>query len=102
MTFLAKKASYGPCIGTIRKHLIGSSLGARRLVEIAAGHVEAFLEAKSSELAAETLNHLRGYLGRAFKMARQVASLRRTESGPLPTGLKLCRRGLAIASAKRA
>jgi hypothetical protein len=27
--FLAKKASYGPCIGTIRKHLVGSSLGAR-------------------------------------------------------------------------
>ena len=27
--FLKRKVSYGPCIGTIRKHLVGSGLGAR-------------------------------------------------------------------------
>jgi integrase len=70
--FLKRKVSYGPCIGTIRKHLIGSALGARRLVDVTAGDVEAFLEEKSRELAAETLNHLRGYLGRAFTMARRA------------------------------
>jgi len=70
--FLKRKVSYGPCIGTIRKHLVGSALGARRLVDVTAGDVEAFLEEKSHELAAETLNHLRGYLGRAFTMARRA------------------------------
>jgi integrase len=69
-----EEGSYGPCIGTIRKHLVGS-LGARRLVEVAPGHIEAFLEEKSCALAAETLNHLRGYLGRAFKMARRSRRL---------------------------
>ena len=70
--YLKRKVSYGPCIGTIRKHLVGSWLGARRLVEVTAGDIEAFLEEKSIELAAETLNHLRGYLGRAFTMARRA------------------------------
>jgi integrase len=70
--FLKRKVSYGPCIGTIRKHLVGSGLGALRLVEVTAGDIEAFLEEKSRELAAETLNHLRGYVGRAFTMARRA------------------------------
>ena len=70
--FLRRKVSYGPCIGTIRKHLVGSRLGGLRLVEVTAGDVEAFLEEKSRDLAAETLNHLRGYVGRAFTMARRA------------------------------
>src|SRR5262252_495268 len=70
--FLKRKVSYGPCIGTIRKHLVGSPLGALRLVEVTAGDIEAFLEERSRELAAETLNHLRGYVGRAFTMARRA------------------------------
>ena len=67
-----RKVSYAQCIGTIRKHIIGSTLGARRLVDVTAGHVEAFLEEKSADFSAETLNHLRGYLGRAFTMARRA------------------------------
>ena len=46
-----------------------SPLGARRLVDVTSGQVEAFLEEKSAELSTETLNHLRGYLGSAFNMA---------------------------------
>ena len=80
--FLKRKVSYGPCIGTIRKHLVGSGLGARRLVDVTAGDVEVFLEEKSHELAAETLNHLRGYLGRAFTMARRAKRF----VGPNPVG----------------
>ncbi len=67
--FLAKRASYAQCIGTIRKHIIGSKLGGRRLVDVKSGHVEAFLEEKAGDFSAETLNHLRGYLGRAFNVA---------------------------------
>jgi integrase len=69
---LKRKVSYGPCIGTIRKHLVGSRLGGLRLVEVTAGDIEALLEEKSRDLAAETLNHLRGYVGRAFTMARRA------------------------------
>ncbi len=71
-TFLAKKASYDQCIGTIRKHIIGSRLGGRRLVDVTAGHVDAFLEEKADDLSAETLNHLRGYFSRAFNMGRRA------------------------------
>jgi len=67
--FLSKRASYSQCIGTIRRHIIGSSLGARRLVDVTPGRVDAFLEEKSADFSAETVNHLRGYLGRAFNMA---------------------------------
>jgi len=67
--FLSKRASYSQCIGTIRKHIIGSPLGARRLVDVTPGRVEAFLEEKTADFSAETVNHLRGYLGRAFNMA---------------------------------
>ena len=67
--FLSKRASYSQCIGTIRKHIIGSPLGARRLVDVTPGNVEAFLEGKSADFSTETVNHLRGYLGRAFNMA---------------------------------
>jgi integrase len=70
--FLAKKASYEQCIGTIRKHIIGSPLGRRRLTDVASGDVEVFLEEKAGDLAPETLNHLRGYLGRAFNTARRA------------------------------
>jgi integrase len=78
--FLAKKASHDACIGTIRKHIIGSPLGGRRLADVNPGHVEAFLEEKADDLAPESLNHLRGYLGRAFNMARRA----RRFLGPSP------------------
>jgi integrase len=37
--------------------------------DVRSGHVEAFLEEKAGDFSAETLNHLRGYLGRAFNVA---------------------------------
>jgi len=67
--FLSKRASFSQCIGTIRRHIIGSKLGARRLVDVTPGHVEAFLEEKSADFSTETVNHLRGYLSRAFNVA---------------------------------
>ena len=83
--FLAKRASYVQCIGTIRKHIIGSKLGGRRLVDVRSGHVEAFLEEKAGDFSAETLNHLRGYLGRAFNVAiRTQPSTARIRSARCP------------------
>jgi integrase len=80
-SFLAKRASYAQCIGTIRKHIIGSKLGGRRLVDVRSGHVEAFLEEKAADFSSETLNHLRGYLGRAFNVA--IRTQRFTGSNPV-------------------
>jgi integrase len=80
-SFLAKRASYAQCIGTIRKHIIGSKLGGRRLVDVRSGHVEAFLEEKAGDFSSETLNHLRGYLGRAFNVA--IRTQRFTGSNPV-------------------
>jgi hypothetical protein len=92
--FLSKRASYSQCIGTIRRHIIGSPLGARRLVDATAGQVEAFLEEKSADLSTETLNHLRGYRERPHRglqqqgKARQEASRRTVEPDDPPTGPK--------------
>jgi integrase len=79
-TYLAKSPGYGRAVGTIRKHLIGSKLGRLRLVELTAGKIEAFLQAKADACAPQTLNHLRGYLSRAFNAARKTERFR----GPNP------------------
>ena len=79
-TYLAKSAGYDRAIGTIRKHLIGSKLGRRHLVEITPGKIEVFLQEKVDVCAPQTLNHLRGYLSRAFTTARKTDRFR----GPNP------------------
>jgi hypothetical protein len=45
-TYLAKSAGYDRAIGTIRKHLIGSKLGRRHLVDVRPGKIEVFLQEK--------------------------------------------------------
>ena len=69
-TYLAKSAGFGRAVGTIPKHLIGSKIGSLRLVEVTPGKIEAFLQAKVDQCSPQTLNHLRGYLSRAFNAAR--------------------------------
>ena len=55
----------------IAKHLVCSSseLGGLRLVDLKSGHVEKFIQRKSREVSPQTVNHLRGYLNRAFNRA---------------------------------
>ena len=55
--YLSKSPGYSRAVGTIRKHLIGSKLGRLRLVELTAGKIEAFLQAKVEDCAPQTLNH---------------------------------------------
>ena len=69
--YLSKSPGYSRAVGTIRKHLIGSKLGRLRLVELTPGKIEAFLQAKVDLCAPQTLNHLRGYLSRAFNAGRK-------------------------------
>jgi integrase len=75
-TYLAKSPGYSRAVGTVRKHLIGSKLGRLRLVELTAGKIESFLQAKVEICAPQTLNHLRGYLSRAFNAARKTERFR--------------------------
>ncbi len=79
-TYLAKSAGFGRAVGTIRKHLIGSKIASLRLVEVTPGKIEAFLQAKVDQCSPQTLNHLRGYLSRAFNAARTTDHFR----GPNP------------------
>jgi integrase len=57
---------------SIRKHIIGSSLGERRLVDVTPGKIDLFLSGKEQVLSPRSVNHLRGYLSRAFTMARRM------------------------------
>jgi hypothetical protein len=73
-----RKAGSSTGESSIRKHIIGSPLGKLRLTDITPGKVDLFLTEKEDGLSARSVNHLRGYLGRAFTMAR------RTEKFPRP------------------
>jgi integrase len=71
-TYSAPKPSHAKNSSTVRRHLIGSDLGGFRVREVTAGRVEVFLQAKASEVGPQTLNHLRGFISRAFNCARRA------------------------------
>ncbi len=53
--------------------LLASDLASLPLVQVSAAKVEAFLQSKVAEgLSAESVNHLRGYVSRAFSKARKA------------------------------
>jgi integrase len=55
---------------SVRRHLMASDLARLPLIAVTAQRIEAFLHQKGhEELAPQTLNHLRGFLGRAFSAA---------------------------------
>jgi integrase len=67
-----RKAGSSTGESSIRKHIIGSPLGRLRLTNITPGKVDLFLTEKEDGLSARSVNHLRGYLSRAFTMARRM------------------------------
>ena len=80
--FLKHKVSYGPCIRDDPKasrRIVTRRL--RRLVDVTPGHVEAFLEERSHDLAAETLNHLPRLPRSRVHDGATGEAVRRTESG---------------------
>ena len=64
--------SFEKSIGTVRRHLLGSELSRLRLVEVTPGRIESFLQSRSRDVGPQTLNHIRGYLSRAFSAARRT------------------------------
>lgn len=67
-----RKAGSGTGESSIRKHIVGSELGRLRLVDVTPGKVDYYLSEKEDGLSARSVNHLRGYLSRAFTMARRM------------------------------
>ena len=70
-TFLSQAAS-DTGTSSIRKHIIGSALGQIRLTAVTPGKIDLFLTEKERVLSGRSVNHLRGYLSRAFTMARRM------------------------------
>src|SRR5205085_2699521 len=57
---------------SVRKHIIGSSLAKLTLTEVTPGKIDLFLLGKERTLSPKSVNHLRGYLSRAFNLARRM------------------------------
>ncbi len=71
-TYSKQSAAHATNVSTIRKHFFGSDLAALPLTAVTSGRIEAFLQAKSTQVSPQTLNHLRGYLSRAFNTAHRT------------------------------
>ena len=67
-----RRAASDTGASSIRKHIIGSTFGRLRLTQVTAGKIDLFLTEKEEDLSAKSVNHLRGYLSRAFTMARRM------------------------------
>jgi integrase len=63
---------------TLRKHIIGTKLGTYPLASLVRdpGPIETFLQEKSRELSAQSLNHLRRFMLTAFNCARRAGRWR--------------------------
>ncbi len=61
--------NYKRLAGVARRHFADAELGRLRLMEVTAGTIEEFLQAKSSEVSPATVNHIRSYLCTAFSRA---------------------------------
>jgi integrase len=63
-------ASASKNTSAVAKHLLGEALATRRLDQVRTADVNDLIARKSSEgLAPQTVNHLRGFLSRAYSMA---------------------------------
>ncbi len=67
-------------LSQITRHLLPSSLAGLPLTAVTAPRLRAFLKEKEQELSPQTLNHLRGFVSRAFNAARDVGRY----NGPNP------------------
>jgi integrase len=79
---------------TVRKHLLGSALAGTMVSQLKASDLENFLDEKlAAGLAPQTVNHLRGYVSRAFTTARRkgwwtgVNPVTDVQRKPVPKGV---------------
>jgi integrase len=77
-TYSAGLPSHRTNEGAINGHLAAGDLGRLQVRHVTSGHLEGLLHEKSRTLAPETLNHLRGYVSRAYNCARRIGLFRGT------------------------
>jgi integrase len=69
-TFSEGMPSHAKNLSTVENHLLEGKLADVRLAELTKGRIETFLDQKAKQgLSAQTVNHVRGYLSRAFTAA---------------------------------
>ncbi len=69
-TFSEGSTSHPKNASTIKRHLLEGGIAEVRLANLSKGRVESFLDEKAKEgLSAQTVNHVRGFLSRAFSAA---------------------------------
>lgn len=71
-TCRAGTPSYATESATVKKHLTSSPAAQLPLTQVHTATLEQILHDASKTLAAQTVNHLRGYLVRAFNAARRL------------------------------
>jgi integrase len=80
-TYCRSSPGYERTSSVVRKHLQEAELGDMRLAEVTSGRLEEHLQAMAAaDYAAQTINHVRGFVVRAFNRARQSGRW----SGPNP------------------
>jgi integrase len=71
-TFSEGNPSHTKNASTIKNHLLTGSIAEVRLADLTKGRIEIFLDEKAKAgLSAQTVNHIRGFLSRAFSAALQ-------------------------------
>jgi integrase len=79
-SWIANVMCHGPAFEKSRgglRHILESMLAASTVRELTAGLVEEFLAEKSRSLSPQSVNHLRGYLLRAFRSAHRSGKISR-------------------------
>ena len=71
-TYRAGQPAHATEASAARCHIAGTDLAALPLTAVTSARVEAFLHAKGANLSPQSVNHLRGYISRAFNAARKV------------------------------
>jgi len=71
-TYSRQKEAHDKNVATVRNHILASVLATRRLEHLRPGEIEKLLQSKEGELAPQTINHIRGFLVRAFNKAKRA------------------------------
>jgi integrase len=71
-TYSAGSPSHKRNQSSVQKNLIGSELGALRLVHVTPATIEVFLQSRAARLSPQTLNHLRRFILTAFNHAKRA------------------------------
>jgi hypothetical protein len=74
-TYFRQSSAYSRSRGTFRRHVVESDIAKLAIREVTSGRIEQFIQAKTRELAPQTVNHLRGFLCRVFGAARRAGKV---------------------------